>query len=182
MNSMTNPLPVSLARFWRNEDGVAAIELAMILPVLLTLLLGIVDAGNLLLLDKKTLSAAQIAGDLVTRNRVITAAQISDAQIAARMALEPFDKSKLGVDIVSIQFTGTSNTPTILWRETTDNMTPNPDVLDLAEGLGVAGEGVVITTTHYHYDPVFIGGMIGSTDMQEISVTRGRRGPLVTKN
>lgn len=166
---------------WINDaTGVAAVELAMILPVLVALLLGVVDGGNALLLSKKTMTAAQIVGDLVTRSRNITETQIQDSFAAARMALAPFSTASLGVDIVSIEFTGVAATPAILWRETY-NADENPDALSLATGLGVQGEGVVVVTTTYHFDPIFLGGMFGSFDMEEVSITRGRRGPLVNR-
>jgi Flp pilus assembly protein TadG len=170
-----------VSKFIHDTAGVAAVEFAMILPVLVTLLLGIVDSGNALLLKKKLMTSSQIVADLVTRNRNITDAQITDSIAGARMAIAPFSTTPLGVDIVSIQFTGTTNpAPSILWRETSGG-TLNPDVLTIASGLGVAGEGVVIVTTTYRYNPVFLGGMIGTIDMEEVAVTRGRRGPLVNR-
>lgn len=170
----------SMTKFLHDTSGVAAVELAMILPVLAALLLGVIDTGNALLINKKAMTASQIVGDLVTRNRTITDAQVTDSVAAARMALQPYSATALGVDIVSIQFTGTEATPTILWRETY-NMDENPDVLNLADGLGVQNEGVVIVTTQYQFDPIFLNGLFGSFDMKEVAVTRGRRGPLVTK-
>lgn len=167
-------------RFWKDESGVAAVELALILPVLVALLLGVVDSGNALLLSKKAMTASNIVADLITRNRTVTQAQIDDSLAAARMALAPYSTATLGVDIASIQYTGAGNTPSILWRQT-DNMTANPDVLTIADGLGVAGEGVVIVTTEYDFTPVFLHGMFGNFTMQEVSITRGRRGPIVSK-
>lgn len=166
--------------FKHDESGVAAVELAMILPLLAALLLGVIDAGNALLINKKTMTASQIVADLITRSRTITDTQIDDSIAAARMALQPYGTNSLGVDIVSIQFVGTQATPTVLWRETY-NMDENPDALDVARGLGVQNEGVVVVTTRYSFEPVFLHGFFDELNMQEVAVTRGRRGPLVTK-
>lgn len=167
-----------IKQFWHDTHGVAATEVAMMLPVLLVLLLGVIDTGKAVLLNKKTMGAASIAADLLTRGASVNNAEMQDALAAARMAIDPYNRALFGLDVASVQFQGVNATPTIMWRQTF-NMTPNPRVVQLATGLGVQGEGVMIVTTHYRYHPLFTAVLTGDIDLQEVAVTRGRRSSFV---
>jgi Flp pilus assembly protein TadG len=169
-----------ITRFYKNCDGVASIEVALVMPVLLALLLGMMDIGNALLINKKTSTGAQIAADLLTRHISVTDADISDAYVAAQMAIAPYDRTKFGMDTVSIQFQGSTNTPVIMWRQTS-NMTANSDVTTIASGLGVSGEGVLIVTTQYIYTPSYTHSFVDAKTMREVAVTRPRRGSYIVK-
>jgi Flp pilus assembly protein TadG len=164
--------------FWRDTSGLAASEVALMLPILLTLLLAIVDFGNALILDKKTMNASQIVADLMTRRPIVTTGEVTDAVAAARMAVMPYETAPLGVDIVSIRFVGANADPTVLWRETV-NMDENTNATEIARGLGVGGEGVIVVTTQYNFDPVFTQDLIGETRLEEIAVMKPRRGSFV---
>src|SRR5690606_10088731 len=142
MISKNNPL----RRFLCDTSAMTATEVALFLPIMLTLLLGVVDLGNAMLLDKKTMTAAMVSTDLLTRRATVTEADVQDAYAAGRMAVQPYNGNLLGMDIVSIRFQGANADPAIVWRETY-NMTENPDVLALADGLGVSGEGIMVITT-----------------------------------
>ncbi len=155
-----------------------ATEVALFLPIMLTLLLGVVDLGNAMVLSKKTMTAAMVSSDLLTRRATVTEAQVTDAYAAGRMAVQPYNSNNLGMDVVSIRFQGAGANPVILWRETF-NMNENPDVLTLAEGLGVTGEGILIVTTRYDFDPLFVHGMVGDRTLEEVAVSRPRRGAFV---
>lgn len=166
--------------FLRDTSGLAATEFALVLPVMLALLLGVVDIGTALLLDKKTMSASQIAADLLTRRPTATSADISDAYAAARMAIQPYNTNDFGIDIASIQFQGSNNNPVVLWRETY-NMPPNANATSLVNGLGVQGEGVLVVTARYAYDPMFTHGVLTGKNLQEVAVTRPRRGSFIAR-
>lgn len=167
-----------IKQFWHDTTGVAAVEVAMMLPVLMVLLLGLVDIGNTLVINKKTMNAASMVGDLLTRGTAVSDTEMQDALAAARMAIDPYDRALFGLDVASIQFQGTNATPVVVWRQTF-NMTPNPDVTARAAGLGVMGEGVLVVTTRYIYNPVFTSVVTGPMTLEDVSITRGRRSSFV---
>lgn len=169
-----------IRQFWRNEEGVAAIEVAMLLPVIMILLLGTIDTGNAIVIHKKVMTAASIAADLMARGSSADDVEVADAHTAALMAIDPYNRALLGLDIASVQFVGSGATPTIMWRETF-NMPPNPNVLTRAAGLGVQGEGVLVVTTRYVYAPVFSSMITDDIVLEEVAVTRGRRSSFVSR-
>ena len=79
-----------LKRWYREENAVAAIEAAMIFPLLLTILLGTLDMGYVILAAQKTIRASQVTADLIARHKTVTAADIDDAIAAGQLSLVPF--------------------------------------------------------------------------------------------
>lgn len=170
---------------WRLEEkGVAAIEAAMIFPLLALLLVGTYDMGNAIVVGQKAIRASQVTADLVSRESEVNDAMINEAVWAGELALHPFDTTSYGVDIVSISFDDTA-TPVIEWRETR-NMTANPDVLSDVAALAEAGSGVMVVTIQYEYDPLFLGFSmggftIGLIPMEETAFSRGRKSAVVDR-
>ena len=171
---------------WRDrEDGVAAIEAALVFPIMLVLLLGVYDIGNAVLCNQKTIHASQIVADLITRDSQVDDAMIDNAITASQLSLNPANNlDSYGVDIVSIRFDENANA-IVEWRETV-NMTPNADVLSDVAPLASAHSGVVVVTVNYTYRPVFAGFQmgefsIGLMPMEEVAFARGRRSAVVEK-
>ena len=178
---MIKTIAGKLSNFYRGwiagEDGVAAAEAALIFPILMTLLLGVFDMGNGILSNQKAIRASQVTADLITRNPTVSAADIDEAINAGELAFTPFPSDTFGVDIVSIRFDDDA-VPEIIWRETR-NMTANPDVLNDVASLAEAGNGVVVVSVKYLFEPLFAGFIVDQIPIQEIAFARGRRSATV---
>ena len=172
----------SLRNWWKEDKAVIAIEVGILMPTMLTLLLGIIDIGTGVYVSQKLIDADQMIADLLSRNATVSAAvDLPNAIIAGQLTLAPYDTTTFGVDIASIQFINTPVNPQIQWRHTV-NMTPNPDVPNNAINLGNDQDGVIVVTTVYTYVPFFVGGLTAlSYQMQEIAVARGRNGLFIPK-
>jgi len=169
---------LQIARYAAEERATAAIEAAVLLPVLITLLLGCYDLGQGIILNQKTIGASQIIGDLVARNRTITLATLQDMIRAGELAYEPYDTGNFGYDIVSIEFDDDGD-PVVLWR-VTENMQPNNAAVASTEGLGAAGDGIVVVSTEYGYVPYFSHFVVDEINMREVAFLHGRRSATVT--
>ena len=152
-------------------------EAVMLFPPLLLLLMGVYDLGNGIILSQKTITATQIAADLVARDSTINASRLEDTISAARLAYEPYSLNEFGIDVVSVEF-DEDRIPQILWRETRD-MLPNNQAITNVNGIGTEGEGMVIVTVQYTYTPFFAHYFVDDLDMQEVAYARGRRSPTV---
>ncbi len=165
-------------KWLQDTDAVAAVESALIFPLLLTMLLGTFDAGYGILAAQKTIRASQVTADLIARHRVVNSFEVDDAINAGMLAFVPNDVSSYGVDIISVQF-DEDGAPEMLWCETR-NMTSRRNSLPELGAVAVPGEGVVIVTVHYDYEPTFSGFIFDTIPMQEVSFVRGRLTPSVT--
>ena len=169
-----------LFKWYGEEKAIAAVEMALVFPFLITMLFGIVDIGQGILFNKKAISATHIAADLLARNISVSDDDVNQAIEAARLSFDPYPTGSFGIDIAGIQFQGAGADPTVVWRDT-QNMAANEDVLTGSIGLGTEDEGVVAVTVVYTFDPPFAGILIGSIDMQEVAYMRGRITPFVSR-
>lgn len=167
-------------RWMREEGGVAAVEAALLFPVMLTLLLGMIDIGNAILSNQKTITASQVAADLIARKETVSTSDINEAVEAARLAIEPFPTSTFGIDIVSLRFDD-NGAPQVVWRETR-NMTANDNAVASTALIGEPGEGMVIVSVVFRYDPVFAGFVFDEIPMEEVAFVRGRKSPVVNRS
>lgn len=164
---------------WLIDDQATALaEAAMLLPPMLTLMMGIFDLGTGIVLSQKTITSSQIAADLVARDRTVDSAAVEEVIDASQLAFEPYLLHAFGIDIASIQFDNNRN-PVVLWRVTRD-MSPNTEAVASVAGLSNPGEGMIIVTTKYSYTPYFSKFFTGDLDFTEVAFSRGRRSPTVT--
>lgn len=93
----------TIKRFLGAERGVAAVEFAMILPVLLAVYIGSSEAGTLLITDRKVQSVAGALGDLVARsNKSLSTAQLEDYFRASTSIMSPYSTTDLTQTVTAI--------------------------------------------------------------------------------
>jgi Flp pilus assembly protein TadG len=91
----------SISQFRAAQTGVAAVEFALILPIMLLVYVGMVEASALISVDRKVQSVSGAVGDLVARSEEqITAAELLDYVRAARGIMTPYPTDDL-VQIVT---------------------------------------------------------------------------------
>lgn len=166
-----------IRNYWQDERGTALMEAALLIPSMMALLMGVFDVGNGIILNQRTITASQVAADLVSRDFTVTSAQIDEAVEASSLTFEPYETNAFAIDIVSTEFDDDGE-PIILWRETR-NMPPNDEAVDSIAGMGDEGDGMLIVTVRYSYVPFFGQMFLSDFDMQEVAFTRGRRSPTV---
>ncbi len=90
-------------RVRRDESAVAAVEFALVLPVMLTMLVGGAELANAMTADKKVSQAAATAADLVAQDNEIRNAEMNDIMDALRAIMFPFTDQGLTIRITSVQ-------------------------------------------------------------------------------
>ncbi len=98
-----------LKRFARNDRAVAAVEFALVLPIMLTLYLGAVEVSAAISVDKRVAAVAGSLGDLVARkDSTISSTNIDDYFAAVRATMAPYSSDNVQqiVSCVSISSTG----------------------------------------------------------------------------
>lgn len=163
-----------LHRWWKTEDGVAAVEFAIIFPVLVTLMLGVFDMGYGLLAAQKTIRASQVTGDLIARNKEVSENDILEAIDAGEIALVPFDTSSYEYRILSIEFTDDDGSYDILWERSNGPASFDDAFAGSLSNIAEIGEGLVIVQVKYDYVPTFANFVIDEMAFREIAFLRGR--------
>lgn len=111
--SRSRPRPRWLASA---EEGVAALEFALLAPVLIVVLLGVLDTGWRLLAEYRLTRATSALAELVARGRELHEADIADAFRAALEVASPFAPDGDGTLLVSGVLDATGHRPLVLWQ------------------------------------------------------------------
>ena len=163
--------------FRKDESGLAMLEAALLAPLAITLIFGVYDLGNGILMNQKTISAGHIAADLLARKPAVDSIDVADAIEAAKLAIDPYSREDFGIDIVSVEFID-DETPAAIWR-VTENMNENAAAVPNSVGLGKEGEGVIVVTATYSYKPFFFQTFFSEIQMKEVSYLRGRKTSVI---
>lgn len=141
----------------RDQKGLAAIEFAMVLPVMLIMLMGTIELSNMLTADRRAESVAATLADLVARDDSITNAEVTDVFFAAESVMADMDSSSLQMVITSIETNGAN--AVVGWSRA-KNTAPDAQgssVSDLPSGIMAAGGSVIRVRVTYPYSLMTLG-------------------------
>jgi Flp pilus assembly protein TadG len=107
----------SLFKYLRDSRGIAAIEMAFIMPFLLLLYFGLVDLTAMISLNRKITYAASVVADLVTQNDTsLASTAIPDYINAAELIVKPTPIANTRVEIFQYHQDPTTKAITSQWR------------------------------------------------------------------
>jgi Flp pilus assembly protein TadG len=145
-------------RLRQDEDGVALVEFALILPLLLLALLGSVDVTRAMMADRKLSTMASSVGDLVAREEGMTETTMTQIFDAVTPLMTPFSANLADIRVTSLRVeeSGGERQARVRWSRGR-NMT------DLAEDAVVAVPeellqntlGLIFVEGAYNYQPLF---------------------------
>lgn len=102
--------------FVRGERGVAAVEFALILPLLITLFLGTFEITRAVEINRKVNNAASVVADLVTSSEEANLyTNLDDFFQAAKLMLSPYDDSPISITVSVLRVDAATNAQTVVW-------------------------------------------------------------------
>jgi len=146
-----------LARFKQECRGVAAVEFALIFPILLVVYFGLVEMSNALDVRRKVENTANLTGMLVAQADKVDNAYMNNLFEASKMAFEPFDIIPLKVVVSSIVRTQDNNgtwTNTVDWSDNYGNGSSartQGSVLNPPDNVLDDNRSVIVTEVEYKY-------------------------------
>jgi Flp pilus assembly protein TadG len=173
-----------LARLNADRRGVAAVEFALIAPVLVTLMLGTFEMTQLAIAYMKVASAAETVADLITQQKQVSSADIHDYFDAGELVLTPLPAASLKAQIVSITYDA-GGTPQLGWQDpqngaaaidTTNAADVSAALSQLLNGntLGGPGESVVAVQATYSYVSPISYFVTGAITLSQTAYSRPR--------
>jgi Flp pilus assembly protein TadG len=91
-----------LRRFATARDGLAAIEFALLLPLMMVLYFGALETTELVSAYRRTENVSASMADIVARSSGMDSAQLADLQYAINQLIYPSDPSIVAVRVSSI--------------------------------------------------------------------------------
>jgi Flp pilus assembly protein TadG len=168
-----------LARLWRRcERGAAAIEFALVAPILIFFHLGAVEVVQAWEAHRRVAHVAAALADLTAQEQTVSPADLSDILTAGTLLITPFSTTQLGERISS--FTADSTGTVKLDWSVTQNWTAvaGPAV---PTGYLAANESVIVADVTYSFKPLFGLAMPSALTMQKHAYLRPRLSTSVTK-
>lgn len=124
MNNPFIPTLMRLKRLVRRREGVAAVEFALVVPIMLVLYMGSIEVSQIMMVDSKLSATTSSLSDLVARaDNSISATTIDDYVSAAGLIMTPYDTTGLKQRITSVAIDADGNT-SVDWSIAYNGATP----------------------------------------------------------
>jgi Flp pilus assembly protein TadG len=85
-----------------NEQGVSAVEFALIAPVMVLIYFGCIELSFLMRLDRRVTSTSASLGDLTARLATVTDADMHEMFAAAEVMMQPYDATAANMRLTSV--------------------------------------------------------------------------------
>jgi Flp pilus assembly protein TadG len=166
---MWKPMKISLFRAALNRSGVAALEMALLVPVMLLIFFGMIDLTALIADARRVSYAANVAADMVTRlSTPTTPANVAIAYDGVELVMETATTGVVRVEVFAY-FVQSSN-PVLRWS-VTNGVGPdcvNPSTTGLAN-LMTQGNDIIIAVVCANHTPIVANiiteRFMGTTDI-----------------
>lgn len=185
MNPSSLLLPVRrLMRLVDDARGVAAIEFALIAPVLVLFFYGSFEVSMMLQSDRRVSNTAATMSDLVSRSPTIDATEVQNVFRSAELTMTPHDTSTIRLRITSVDIDPDTGLPRVDWSRANANWSPRADGSTLSVPAGMIPPNGSVILAEVEYDYVSKTGFLfqATRTMGEEHWMRPRRTDYVTMN
>ncbi len=141
-------------RFLADRRGLAAIEFALIAPVMVALYLATVEFQDYFTVDRKLTALTSALGDVVSQDDNVTDAEMNDIMTAVTAMMTPYDVAALKIRITQVDVDNKGKTK-VAWSDA-KNMTslPKGSSYALPANLKINNTSYVISETRFSYSSV----------------------------
>jgi Flp pilus assembly protein TadG len=169
-----------VAKFIKNVRAIAAVEFALIAPVMITLFFGTIEICNALICQEKVTSIASTAADLVAQDSSISSTQMSDVFNALDAIIYPYKAASASVIVTSI-ILNSKGKPVVDWSQAHNDTAHKPgDSMTVPDGLITTGGSVIFAEIKYAYSSPTTKFFTKDFVMQDSFYARPRKSATVT--
>ena len=176
--------------FRKSDDGAAAVEFAILLPLLISMFFGVVETSLALLCRADVSVMASTAADLISQVNAASTADISNVYAAAGTILYPYydpsnGSAKPTIRLTSVIYDTTSKSTTsgkVAWtcaQAGSGTLTPASravgDTVTLPQALMTTNGSVIIAEVAYNYVSSTTKVITGPINMTNNFYTKPRR-------
>lgn len=176
--------PCLSARRRGTQRGLAAIEFALTLPIMIALLVGSADIAYMMLLSQRVDRVAYAVTDIVSQSETVPSrADLDTIMLAAGQLMQPFPFGNDGVVVVTSVYRPTGQGPRICWQHASGGSLVRSSLIgapgeapNMPNGLTInEKENVIISEVFYDFRPMFINaGILSAGDFYRVAVYKPR--------
>ena len=159
-----------------NNSGVAAVEFAMIIPIMAALLIGTNEFAAGVAVDRKVTIMARTLSDLTSQNTGVTDTQLTNFFNAGKGIMTPYPSTPVEGTITELFIHPTTLKARVQWSKGIA-VRNKGDIVEIPDALKIAGTYLIYSEVKYKYVPSvawFINKVNGIT-LSDISFTRPRQ-------
>jgi Flp pilus assembly protein TadG len=169
------------ARFAADCRGISAVEFAMLMPVMLTLLLGSVEASQGIAADRKIELTAHSLADLASQYTDITDAVMSNILNAGAAIIAPYPAAPLKEVVSEIAIDSNGNA-TVVWSDTLNGtaLTVGQSV-SVPSSLATPNSYLILAQVQYGYNPTYGYVLTGTVNLNDQSFVQPRESNSIAR-
>ena len=174
----------ALLRFRRDNRGVAAVEFALVAPVLIMAYLGMAELTLGLMASRQTSHLAATIGDLAAQSDNLTTANLTDLWSIGASMLQPFSTgTALKIRLTEVTM-NSSNQAIVFWSRNNGNWTnrtAGSTVSQVTTSQLSQGQYMMMTEVEYDYVSPIGNFLPGTTAITDTFYHYPRNGTQVTQ-
>jgi Flp pilus assembly protein TadG len=163
-----------------NCSGLAAVEFAMIIPLMAMLFLGTYEFSAGVAIDRKVTILARTLSDLTSQNTTVDDTKLTNFFNAATAIMTPYPSTPVEGTITELYINPDTLKARVQWSKGAVLHAPG-DIIEIPDGLKIADTYLIYSEVKYKYVPSvawFINKTSGIT-LSDVSYTRPRQGLCV---
>lgn len=141
--------------FRRDARGMAAVEFAMILPMMLMILFGTIQVSTGVAVDRKVTVLTRTISDLISQASSITDTDISNSFAMGAAIMTPYSSTPMKAKISQIYIDPTTLVAKVKWSKATNTSAHAcNEVVTVPTGLAIGGTYLIMSEVNYDFQPV----------------------------
>jgi Flp pilus assembly protein TadG len=167
MRSMVKATLCRLANFAGERSGVSAVEFALLLPVMMTLYLGCVEASQGIAAHRKVTITTRALADLSSQYTDITNAEMTNILAAGSAIIAPYAATNLQevISEISINAQGIAS---VVWSDTLNGTALSAgQAVTVPSSLAVPNTYLLLAQVQYSYNPTYAYVMTGTLNLTD---------------
>jgi len=160
--------------FHLSTKGVAAVEFALILPLMLIMYVGMVEVTRLVNVDRKVTQLSRTLADLVGRTPDVTDAGLTEIFEASAEVMRPYDRSRALMRISSIYVKNVNGNllGRVCWSEHNNWIARSAnDVVAVPDGFRTEDSSFILAEANYVQQPIVTVSFITSVQERTLGET-----------
>jgi Flp pilus assembly protein TadG len=173
---MTSAARMRLRRLRRATAGTAAVEFALLAPLLILFYFGMAETCQLMIAQRRVSHSAAAMADLVTQGGELDTEERDDIFLAGRMILAPFPVEHYRVRLTSVVRTNDKNV--VDWSEVSGTglaKLPKGSVATIKTPLTENGQSVVMAEVEFDHESTVGYALPGVMKLKHAAELRPRR-------
>lgn len=160
------------SQFGNGQSGVASIEFAMVVPLMVMMFVGTVELSQAITVDRRVNQVASSTADLIARTKTTTVSDLNGTMDVIDELMKPYSHTPLKLTITNVIASTSDETNTVVcWSHNYQGGVGNysqGSSFTLPTGVVEKGESVLVAEISYTYTPLifsyFITGAVDFTD------------------